>query len=133
MRQSLRTYTCVRVGGNLVPGATETPFPVGCVCIRTRIPLAINSWLHVDGCRHACFGTNLDTPVPWSQPGADTDMNRLKLGLAEIVYHSTKREPLGKSYQRGHQLPQKVRHQNTQSPIDDIRPTWYDVIYILQQ
>eukprot|EP00904_Undaria_pinnatifida_P010860 jgi/Undpi1/6904/HiC_scaffold_21.g09379.m1 len=46
----------------------------------------------------------------WYQPGADTDMNRLKLGLAEIVYHSSKREPLGKSYQRGHQLPQKVRH-----------------------
>lgn len=57
------------------------------------------------------FGTNLDARVPWSQPGADTDMNRLKLGLAEVVYHSTKREPLGKSYQRGHELPQKVRQQ----------------------
>lgn len=35
-------------------------------------------------------------------------MNRLKLGLAETVYRSSKREPLGKSYQRGYQLPEKV-------------------------
>ncbi|CAM9156332.1 unnamed protein product [Ectocarpus sp. 4 AP-2014] len=45
----------------------------------------------------------------WVQPGADTDVNRLKLGLAESVYRSTKREPLGKGYQRGHQLPPKVK------------------------
>ncbi|CAM9721874.1 unnamed protein product [Scytosiphon promiscuus] len=46
----------------------------------------------------------------WRQPGADTDVNRLKLGLAETVYRSTQREPLGKGYQRGHQLPQKVKN-----------------------
>ncbi|CAM9928824.1 unnamed protein product, partial [Choristocarpus tenellus] len=44
----------------------------------------------------------------WCQPGADTDMNRLKLGMAETVYRSSKREPLGRSYLRGHQLPEKV-------------------------
>lgn len=44
-----------------------------------------------------------------NQPGADTDVNRLKLGLAERVYRTSKREPLGKGYQRGHQLPPKVR------------------------
>lgn len=44
-----------------------------------------------------------------NQPGADTDVNRLKLGVAERVYRTSKREPLGKGYQRGHQLPQKVR------------------------
>lgn len=43
------------------------------------------------------------------QPGADSDVNRLKLGLAETVYRTSRREPLGKGYQRGHQLPQKVR------------------------
>ncbi|CAN0155213.1 unnamed protein product, partial [Discosporangium mesarthrocarpum] len=42
------------------------------------------------------------------QPGADTDMSRLKLGMAEIIYRSSKREPLGRSYVRGHQLPKKV-------------------------
>lgn len=36
-------------------------------------------------------------------------MNRLKLRLAETVYRSSKREPLGKSYQRGYLLPEKVR------------------------
>eukprot|EP00752_Nemacystus_decipiens_P012830 g11362.t1 len=45
----------------------------------------------------------------WRQPGADTDVNRLKLGLAERVYRTSKREPLGKGYQRGHQLPRKVK------------------------
>ncbi|CAM9121289.1 unnamed protein product [Hapterophycus canaliculatus] len=47
----------------------------------------------------------------WRQPGADTDVNRLKLKLTETVYRSTKREPLGKGYQRGHQLPQKVQEE----------------------
>lgn len=43
------------------------------------------------------------------QPGADSDLNRLKLGVAETVYRSSKREALGKSYQRGYQLPEKVQ------------------------
>lgn len=56
-------------------------------------------------------------------------MNRLKLGQAEIVYHSTKREPLGKSYQRGHQLPQKVRHQYIVTHRRYTTYTWYDITY----
>lgn len=50
------------------------------------------------------------------QPGADTDVNRLKLGLAETIYRSSKRESLGKGYQRGHQLPQKVRTKEQLKP-----------------
>ncbi|CAN0385753.1 unnamed protein product [Ascophyllum nodosum] len=44
----------------------------------------------------------------WQQPGMDTNTNRLKLELAETIYRSSNKEPLGKCYQRGHRLPKKV-------------------------
>ena len=56
------------------------------------------------------------------QPGADTDVNRLKLGLAETVYRTSRREPLGKGYQRGHQLPQKVQCLTRNTSVVEMNP-----------
>ena len=41
----------------------------------------------------------------WSQPGAESDYAAAKNSQRESVYQSAKREPLGKSYIRGHKLP----------------------------
>mmetsp|Transcript_17367 Transcript_17367/g.66146 ORF Transcript_17367/g.66146 Transcript_17367/m.66146 type:complete len:423 (-) Transcript_17367:66-1334(-) len=41
-------------------------------------------------------------------PGEASDTARIKLQRAEEIYRGQKREPLGKSYSRGHRLPEKT-------------------------
>ena len=41
----------------------------------------------------------------WRQPGAESEFALAKHGQQESLYYSVKREPLGKSYSRGHELP----------------------------
>mmetsp|Transcript_20789 Transcript_20789/g.33386 ORF Transcript_20789/g.33386 Transcript_20789/m.33386 type:complete len:444 (-) Transcript_20789:316-1647(-) len=44
----------------------------------------------------------------WGQPGANSEYASLKKQMAEQIYQTTKREPLGKVYSRpGHQLPER--------------------------
>jgi len=46
----------------------------------------------------------------WRQPGGETDCARAKYAKTEANYHSSIKEPLGKSYNRGHVLPEAVKN-----------------------
>lgn len=50
---------------------------------------------HQDSSTAACFKTY-----------PDSDLMRYTLERAESVYHSTRREPLGRGWVRGHELPE---------------------------
>jgi hypothetical protein len=43
------------------------------------------------------------------QPGAESEFALVKEGQKNATYHSVKREPLGKTYARGHVLPQECK------------------------
>ena len=44
----------------------------------------------------------------WGNPGMDSEYSQAKYSQKEALYHSTKQEPLGRSYVRGHVLPGKT-------------------------
>jgi len=45
----------------------------------------------------------------WRQAGAESEYAQVKVSQKESIYYSTKREPLGKTYQRGHVLPAETK------------------------
>jgi len=58
--------------------------------------------------RAGTIRTSDHLPDVMAQPGQSSEYNAVKQKMAENVYYSAKREPLGTTYTRGHKLPEKV-------------------------
>ena len=69
----------------------------------------------------------------WRQPGADSEYNAVVHAQKEAHYASVKHEPLGKSYNRGHALPDKTTERKFQfgkssSSSEDAKSLLYPVL-----